>query len=84
MKRYLAFTVILLGNLLRGFSCGYSPYGEDIRYSLFSPEYFNYGDFKAFHYNADEFGLAYDTLYHEDVDFLNYCQQIEDKYKTKF
>ncbi|MFA7380943.1 MAG: hypothetical protein WC150_10790 [Bacteroidia bacterium] len=66
MKRYLAFTVILLGNILRGFSCGYSPYGEDIRYSLFLPEYFNYRDFKPFYYNAEEFGF--------DFEYQNYFE----------
>ncbi|HAQ39354.1 MAG TPA: hypothetical protein DCQ58_12680, partial [Saprospirales bacterium] len=59
MKKYLIFTVILLSNLSVLYSCGYSPYGEDIRYSLFLPEYFNYQDFGAFNYNADLFGFDY-------------------------
>jgi hypothetical protein len=59
MKKFLVFiTVLLSSNYV--FSCGYSPYGEDVRYSLFLPEYFNYADFKAFWYNSELFGFDYE------------------------
>jgi len=59
MKKFLVFiTVLLSSNYV--FSCGYSPYGEDVRYSLFLPEYFNYADFKAFWYNSESFGFDYE------------------------
>ena len=60
MKKLLAFTVVLLSSFSKAFACGYSPYGEDIRYSLFLPEYFNYGDFNAFNYNSQLFGFDYE------------------------
>lgn len=62
MRNYLIFTILLLSSS-RLFSCGYSPYGEDIRYCLFKPSYFNYNHYKAFYYNADLFGFDYDVNY---------------------
>jgi hypothetical protein len=60
MKKFLVFTVLLLSNFSTSFACGYSPYGEDIRYSLLKPEYFNYYNYKAFYYNASLWGFDYD------------------------
>ena len=78
MKRYLIFTIILLSNLSKLFSCGYSPYGEDVRYSLFFPEYFNYQDFSAFNYNSSSFGFdyQYQNDYESNVyDWFNYTHK---------
>ena len=62
MKNYLIFTILLLSSS-KLFSCGYSPYGEDIRYCLFNPSYFGYSHYKAFYYNADLFGFDYDATF---------------------
>lgn len=78
MKNYLIFTILLLSSKL--FSCGYSPYGEDIRYCLFKPNYFDYVYYKAFYYNADLFGFDYDVNYDNrkpfyeanEMDWYNY------------
>ncbi len=59
MKKFLVFTV-LLASSFKGLACGYSPYGEDIRYCLFKPEYFSYPHYKAFYYNANLWGFDYD------------------------
>lgn len=69
MKKYLVFTAVLLSSFSKTFACGYSPYGEDIRYSMFLPEYFNYNDFKAFHYNCSLFGFdyEYDSAYDSNI-----------------
>lgn len=64
MKKFLVFTVLLLSNFSTSFACGYSPYGEDIRYSILKPEYFNYYNYKAFYYNASIWGF--------DFDYVNY------------
>lgn len=61
MKKFLVFTIVLLNSCFSSFACGYSPYGEDIRYSLFLPEYFNYSEFNAFHYNSQLFGFNYES-----------------------
>ncbi|WP_281336342.1 hypothetical protein [Flavobacterium eburneipallidum] len=60
MKQFLVFIVLLASSFCKSLACGYSPYGEDIRYCLFQPEYFNYSHYKAFYYNANLFGFDYD------------------------
>lgn len=68
MKKFLVFTVLLLSNISTSFACGYSPYGEDIRYSILKPEYFNYYNYKAFYYNASSWGFDYDYV---NENFIN-------------
>lgn len=60
MKKFLVFTVLLASSFSKSLACGYSPYGEDIRYSLLNPDYFNYSNYKAFYYNANLWGFDYD------------------------
>lgn len=59
MKNILVCTALLLSSFWTAMGCGYSPYGEDIRFSLFLPSYFNYRDYTAFNYNANLFGFDY-------------------------
>ncbi|KAF2516480.1 hypothetical protein [Flavobacterium foetidum] len=59
MKRFLVFTALLVSSCFYSFACGYSPYGEDVRYCLFKPDYFNYYQYKSFFYNADLWGFDY-------------------------
>lgn len=78
MKKFLIFIVALLSNLILSFSCSFSTAGEDIRFSLFLPEYFNYRDFKAFNYNANSFGFEYqyDAQYESNVyDWYNFANK---------
>ncbi len=56
MKNWLIFITLLLSKIPT-FACGYSPYGEDIRFVFLKPEYFGYKDFNAFNYNANLFGM---------------------------
>lgn len=60
MKKFLVFTVLLLSSFYKSFACGYSPFGEDVRYCIFRPSYFNYSQYKSFNYNADLWGFDYD------------------------
>jgi len=57
MKSFLIFILISLSSLLnRAFGCGpYYPYGEDVRFSIFNPAYFNYPEFASFNYSANLF-----------------------------
>jgi len=76
MKKFLVFTVVLLSSYGKMFACGYSPYGEDIRFSLFLPEYFEYDDFKSFYYNSQLFGFDYEykNQYQSNVyDWYNFA-----------
>jgi hypothetical protein len=78
MKKYLIFTTILLSHFSKLNACGYYPSGEDIRYSLFLPEYFNYQDFSAFNYNANSFGFEYQNQNQYEsnvVDWFNYTHK---------
>lgn len=59
MKKFLVFTVLLVSSF-KSLACGYSPYGEDIRYCLFKPEYFSYSHYTTFYYNANLWGYDYD------------------------
>ncbi|KRB56913.1 hypothetical protein [Flavobacterium sp. Root186] len=59
MKKFLVFIVLLANSFCQSFACGYSPYGEDVRYCLFKPNYFNYAQYKSFFYNADLWGFDY-------------------------
>ena len=80
MKKFLIFTIILLSSFSKIFSCGFDPYGEDLRYSLFLPEYFEYKDFTAFNYNTNSFGFDYEykNQYESNVyDWYNYVNKKE-------
>ena len=78
MKKLLLCTALLLSNWTAVFACGYSPYGEDVRYSLFLPRYFDYTEFNAFYYNANAFGqdFVYEAKYESNVyDWYQYTHQ---------
>ena len=57
MKRFLVFTVLLATSFCKSWACGYSPFGEDVRYCLFKPEYFDFAQYKPFYYSADILGI---------------------------
>ena len=81
MRNYLLFTILLLSSKL--FACGYSPFGEDVRYCLFRPTYFSFESYSMFNYNANLFGFNYDeidyslnTVYKaNELDWYNYVNQ---------
>lgn len=81
MKNYLLFSILLVSSSL--FACGYSPFGEDVRYCLFKPTYFNYGNYKMFYYNADIFGHENEatssdgktTYQANELDWYNYVNK---------
>jgi hypothetical protein len=78
MKKYLVFLAILLSNCSRMFSCGFEPLGEDLRYSLFLPKYFNYQDFTCFNYNSMMYAIynQNQNLYESNVyDWYNYTNK---------
>ncbi|MDR6761687.1 hypothetical protein J2Y38_001896 [Flavobacterium sp. 2755] len=53
MKHFLVFILILASNAI--FACGFYPYGEDVRFSFFNPENFNYYWYSGFDYSSDSF-----------------------------
>ncbi len=72
MKILLLFTCFLLNNV--SYSCGYYPYGEDIRFSLMNPLVFGYRDYQPYNYTAS---LLYPDenigeAYFETIDSLDF------------
>lgn len=53
MKNFLLFILILANSFL--YACGYYPYGEDTRISLFKPAIFGYVTYSNFNYSANLF-----------------------------
>lgn len=60
MQKFLICLVLLLSSFSKVNACGYSPYGEDVRYCLFHPQLFHYNNYSAFNYNANLFGFDFD------------------------
>lgn len=77
MKKLLVFTILFLSNC-KASACGYSPYGEDIRYCLFNPKYFNYNEYSGFYYN--NFAWGYDSASDSFQDKIAYESNILDWY----
>ena len=78
MKKFLVFTVLFLSSFLKVSACGYSPYGEDVRYCLFNPKYFNYNQYYGFYYN--NFIWGYDSMKDDFQDKISYEANILDWY----
>ena len=49
-------------------ACGYAPYGEDIRYHLTNPHFFNYEEYNPFIYHKH---LAYYTPTSKTVSYTH-------------
>lgn len=77
MKKLLVFTILFLSSF-RLAACGYSPYGEDVRYCLFNPKYFNYNQYFAFYYN--NFMWGYDSMSDSYQDKIAFESNILDWY----
>lgn len=78
MNKLLVFTTLFLSSL-KVSACGYSPYGEDVRYCLFSPKYFNYGEYKSFYYNNYLWG--YNLMGDNDREGIRFDANILDWYQ---
>lgn len=79
MKKFLISTVLLLSSFYNNLiACGYSPYGEDVRYSLYNPALFNFGSYHVFNYNSDMWSYDYypNTNFESNVfDWYNYTNK---------
>lgn len=78
MKKLTVFTIAFVTSIYQTLACGFSPYGEDIRFSFLSTKYFNYDKFSMFDYNANSFGYNYTYLnqYESNVyDWYNYVSR---------
>lgn len=52
---------ILLACLIssQSFACGWYPFGEDVRFSLMSPDIFDDGGMSPYYYTADNYGYSF-------------------------
>src|SRR3954464_11057964 len=55
MKRLLLFILILLSNSGIAFSCGYYPYGEEVRFSMYKLNFSDFKEFEIFQYSSNYF-----------------------------
>lgn len=78
MKILKVFTVILLSSSITASACGFYPFGEDVRYCFFKPEYFGFTTYSEFNYTANYFepGQVFDEqhLPPNDEAWFNYCE----------
>jgi hypothetical protein len=66
MKKWIAFIVALCINFSAVYSCGFGLVGEDIRFSLLTPHYFNYHpSLSRFNYSATLLGYDYNEDYNK-------------------
>ncbi len=72
MKKLLLFILTLLSNSGSGFSCGFYPYGEEVRFSMYSPDFPLLKEFQLFSYSSNTF-----TSYSEkDVDTTAFDENV--------
>ncbi|MBY8961678.1 hypothetical protein KJK34_02815 [Flavobacterium sp. D11R37] len=78
MKILKVFTAILLSSSITVSACGFYPFGEDVRYCFFKPEYFGFTTYSEFNYTANYFepGQVFDEqhLPPNDEAWFNYCE----------
>ncbi len=79
MKNLLVFILLFLSSVCKITACGYTPYGEDVRYCLFSPKYFNFKEYSGFYYN--NFLWGFDTMNDSFSDKITYESNILDWYR---
>lgn len=79
MKRLLVFILLLVISIpLKGFGCYFYPYGEDIRFSIFSPENFKYDGFRIYNYTStyfyeENYTTNPDRVTENDLLWYNHC-----------
>lgn len=84
-KRLIVGIILFISSISFSLACGYYPYGEDVRFSLFYPKYFNYYEYSRFNYNFYRWGFDYflenteekeDNTENDNIqDWYNYCNQ---------
>ncbi|WP_395063405.1 hypothetical protein [Flavobacterium sp.] len=81
MKRLVVFILLLvISNPLKGFACYFYPYGEDIRFSIFSPDNFKYDGFRTYNYTAtyfyeENYTTNLDRVTENDLLWFDYCHK---------
>ena len=81
MKHWILFIALLASSQI--IACGpWYPYGDEVRFSLFEPEYFDDGTFSSFYYTTEQFGTMPTLTAENDRNTLfwfQYCNEIVSK-----
>ncbi|HLP63770.1 hypothetical protein [Flavobacterium sp.] len=81
MKRSLVFTILLVINFCnKSVACYFYPYGEDIRFSVFNPDNFNFDGFRIYNYTStyfydENFTTRLNTITENDLMWYNHCKK---------
>lgn len=81
MKRLLVFTILLVISCTsKGFCCYFYPYGEDIRYSVFNPDNFNFDGYRIYNYTSsyfydEHYTTNINTVTENDLMWYNHCKK---------
>ena len=68
MKNWKHFIIVFFSFVFKTWACGFSPYGEDIRFSLFLPTYFNVQGYESFCYHSNSISFEdAKNIYPENV-----------------
>ncbi|MGC4039245.1 MAG: hypothetical protein QM710_00185 [Flavobacterium sp.] len=80
MKRLIGSILLLAISIpLKGFACYFYPYGEDIRFSIFSPDNFKYNGFRIYNYTStwfydEDYATNLKTVTENDRMWFEHCK----------
>ncbi len=60
MKRFILFILILLSSINTALACGFYPYGENVRFTMFNPMFSKFKEFDEFNYSSNSFMPRYE------------------------
>lgn len=68
MRNWKLFIIVFFSCVAKTWACGFSPYGEDIRFSLFLPTYVNVQGYESFCYHSNSISFEdAKNVYSENV-----------------
>lgn len=81
MKRLIACIVLSVISLpFKGLACYFYPYGEEIRFSIFNPDNFNYNGFRTYNYTStyfyeEDYTTNLNNVTENDLMWYNHCRK---------
>ena len=77
MKHWILFTALLFAS--QSFACGpWYPYGDEVRFSLFSPELFDNGTMSRFYHTANQYGELFQAAPDNDLNtIIKYIEMVD-------
>lgn len=76
MKHSIRILLVYLISTTTSFACGWYPFGEDVRFSLLDPAYFDDGGMSPYYYNFLNYGESYESTETNDPNVAlwnDYC-----------